>query len=268
MNQIPTYIVDSFTDQPFKGNPAGVCLLETEITESHMLSIAQELNLSETAFVLATPMGLTIRYFSPVMEIPLCGHATLASAKILYDRGHQGDINFLTHTKVELVVRQEGDEIMMKFPSYKTQKAAAPKPLLDALGIEEIENCEYNKETNVLMLEISSTATLASLNPDFNKLITTHDSIHGVAVTAASTDDTYDFQSRFFWPWSGSDEDPVTGAIHTFLAPYWSQRLNKQKMQAFQASKRSGFMGLEIIDTDTLLIKGRALIVLEGSLRI
>lgn len=267
MKPTPTYIVDTFTDKAFKGNPAGVCLLDSEMEVTQMLSIAQELNLSETAFVVSTGTGFSIRYFSPVMEIPLCGHATLASAKVLYDRGHEGDILFTTHSKLELKIQQSGEAIMMQFPIYQTEKAEAPKPLLDALGINEIVNCEYNRETNILIVEIGSTAELAALDPDFATLVTTHDSIHGVSVTAASSADTYDFHSRYFWPWSGSNEDPVTGATHTFLANYWSKRLNKKKMKSFQASKRSGFMQLELVDDATLLIMGQAVIVFEGNLR-
>lgn len=268
MTQTPTYIVDSFTDAPFKGNPAGVCLLESEMEESQMLSIAQELNLSETAFVLPSEHGFSIRYFSPVMEIPLCGHATLAASKVLYERGQKDDIIFITHSNLELKIQQSGEAIVMQFPIYQTEKAEAPKPLLAALGIKEMVNCEYNNETNILIVEIANTDDLAALSPDFAALITTHDSIHGVSVTAASKDGMYDFHSRYFWPWSGSDEDPVTGATHTFLANYWSKRLNKKKMKSFQASKRSGFMELEIVDETTLLIKGQAVIVFEGNLRI
>ncbi len=265
--KIPTYIVDSFTNEAFKGNPAGVCLLESPLNEWEMQSIAAELNLSETAFVQKTDDPFRrIRYFSPKMEIPLCGPATLASAKVLVEQGESEIINLITGEGLVLKVVPEADGLLMEFPRYKTSPAPIPEGMQEALGIEEVLNSVYNTETNILLLEIRDAHKLKSLSPGFNALVKTHDSLHGVLVTARG-EDGYDFHSRYFWPWSGSNEDPVTGATHTFLAPYWGERLGKQKMRSFQASERTGFMELELTD-ERLWIKGRAVLVLEGIMRI
>ncbi|MFD1292788.1 PhzF family phenazine biosynthesis protein [Lutibacter holmesii] len=261
-----TYIVDSFTNTAFKGNPAGVCIVTTLISDEKMQAIAAELNLSETAFVQhISNNNYSIRYFSPIMEIPLCGHATLASAKIIFENTSVEEIHFTTFQNIELVTKKEGEKISMVFPVYETTKATVSKELLTALGISEINNCVYNKETNILLLEISSTSALAKLTPDFEALVKTNNSINGVLVTSSSTSE-YDFHSRYFWPWSGSNEDPVTGATHTFLAKYWSEKLNKTAMKSFQASQRTGAMEVELIENNQLIIKGEAVIVFKGEL--
>jgi len=260
-----TYIVDSFTNKPFRGNPAGVCILNASLSEANMLTIAQELNLSETAFIQQKEKNncYSIRYFSPVMEIPLCGHATLASAKVLFEYSNINEIQFTTIQNLSLTAKKTGNEITMEFPVYETKPSKVPPALLEALDITEINNCEYNKETNILLLEISDSRILANLTPNYQKLLKSHNTINGVVVTAA-TSEKYDFHSRYFWPWSGSNEDPVTGATHTFLTKYWSKRLNKTKMKSFQASKRTGFMEVELIENNKLLIKSNAVIVFKG----
>jgi predicted PhzF superfamily epimerase YddE/YHI9 len=138
---------------------------------------------------------------------------------------------------------------------------------LEALRIAAVTNVEYNEDTSILLLEIEGTTTLAKLEPDFAALYRSHDSINGVVVTARSDSDDYDFHSRYFWPWSGGDEDPVTGGTHTFLAKYWGDRLRKTKMRSFQSSKRSGILNLELMD-DFVLIGGQAQIVLSGEMHL
>ena len=269
--KIETYIVDSFTDKPFKGNPAGVCILKQKLTVEKMQSIAKELSLSETAFItlLEEKNKYSIRYFSPIMEIPLCGHATLASSKVLFETYNALDkIHFKNIQNLDLIISKHGETIEMEFPVYDTIPQNAPKALLNALGIKKISNSEYNKETNILLLEIENSEVLNNLSPDFEKLKSSHNSINGVLVTAISQRDGYDFESRYFWPWSGTNEDPVTGGTHTFLTKYWSTRLNKNKMNSFQCSKRTGFMEVELISNDKLTIKSQAQIVLKGELRI
>lgn len=261
-----TYIVDSFTDEAFKGNPAGVCILESPISNELMLKIAQELGLSETAFIMPLDNcdSLSIRYFSPKMEIPLCGHATLASAKVIFETTNTKFVEFQNTQGLRLPVESVNNQILMRFPVYETTPSRAPEDLLTALGLSEIINSVYNPETKILLLEIKSHKTLSSLNPDYESLYKSHDSINGVLVTAKS-EGAYDFHSRYFWPWSGTNEDPVTGGTHMFLAKYWSDRLGKTKMKSFQSSRRSGFMGVEI-DGEELLITGSAVIILKGEL--
>lgn len=264
-----TFIVDSFTDAAFRGNPAGVCIAEESLSDETMLSVAQELNLSETAFIRATGEArvFDVRFFSPKMEILLCGHATLASARVAFAAFGFREARFKTIGKLDLAVQTSENLISMEFPVYKTRPAQAPAPLLAALGISAIENAVYNEETKILLVEIADPLVLAKLAPDFTALLHSHDSINGVVVTARAGNDGYDFHSRYFWPWSGTNEDPVTGGTHTFLTPYWSRKLGKTKLRSYQASKRSGFMEVELLD-GKVIIRSQAVIVLEGNLHI
>lgn len=264
-----TFIVDSFTDTPFKGNPAGVCLVEVPLSDDSMLHIAQELNLSETAFLSPLEAGDTfsIRYFSPKMEIPLCGHATLAAAKVLFSIHGLSEVHFINIQHLDLSAKERDGQIVMEFPMYETRPADAPPALLAALGVKAVTNTAYNEETRILLLEIADLQELAGLAPDFAALYRSHTAINGVVVTAASGTDGYDFHSRYFWPWSGTNEDPVTGGTHTFLTKYWSSRLGKTRMKSFQSSQRTGFMEVALVD-GKVQIQGQAVIVLEGLLTI
>jgi len=270
VKKIETYIVDSFTDQPFKGNPAGVCLLKENLTDSEMLSIAKELGLSETAFIGESneKNEFPIRFFSPVMEIPLCGHATLASSKVLFEKIGQRALTFVNIQNLKLPIEHDGEFIKMVFPIYGTVPKEVPFELLIALGIKEVINSEYNNETRILLLEIESCELLKDLTPDFDKLKRSHNEINGVLVTALSSKPGFDFESRYFWPWSGTNEDPVTGGTHTFLAKYWGTRLNKTKMNSFQCSERTGFMEVELLDENKMTLKSKAQIILKGDLKI
>lgn len=260
-----TFIVDSFTDVAFKGNPAGVCITAKPLAESFMLQVAQELGLSETAFIQSTdePNVWTIRYFSPRMEIPLCGHATLAASRIVLNQSNQAKVIFKTIEDVRLSVQRTEDRLTMEFPLYNVHQSNAPPAMLDALGLETIVDSAFNKETNILMIEIQDCDTLKHLSPDFPALVKSHDSINGVLVTAESKHDEFDFHSRYFWPWSGTNEDPVTGGTHTFLAPYWSRKLNRRKLNSFQASARTGTMRVEILEK-SILMTGQAIVVFDG----
>ena len=271
MKSIETYIVDSFTDVPFKGNPAGVCIVPQALTDTLMLLIAQELGLSETAFIKQLDQASTysIRFFSPKMEIPLCGHATLASARIVFEKNPEfNKIHFINIQDLDLAIERDGEMIKMEFPVYDTSPAQAPAALLQALGIQETNNVEFNEQTQILLIEINDSQVLANLNPDFEALQRSHNSINGVLVTAPSKRNNYDFESRYFWPWSGTNEDPVTGGTHTFLTKYWSTRLGKTRMRSFQCSARTGFMEVELVSPIKCIIKSQAQIIFEGRLRV
>lgn len=262
-----TYIVDSFTKEPFKGNPAGVCFPEHYLTEEKMLKIAKEFGLSETAFVQpADKAGIyTIRYFSPKKEIPLCGHATLAAAKIIFKNTDESELHFITIKKLDLIVTHRADEIIMEFPVYDTIETTVPSAMLEALGLIEVTNIAFSPTSKIILLEISDADLLASLKPDFNALLNSYDNINGVLVTAPSNDKEYDYHYRYFWPWAGTNEDPVTGGVQTFLAKYWAERLGKKIMKAFQSSGRTGYMTVELQAEKVLLIS-QAVIILEGNL--
>ncbi|WP_422860002.1 PhzF family phenazine biosynthesis protein [Flagellimonas sp. S174] len=270
MKNIETYIVDSFTDQPFKGNPAGVCIVKDELSNSEMLSIAKELGLSETAFIgeLNENNEYPIRFFSPKMEIPLCGHATLASSKVLFKKNGQNSIVFVNIQNLKLPIEFNEEFIKMEFPIYETVPNEVPFKLLEALGIKEVNHSKFNAETKILLLEIESAELLKNLAPDYDKLKKSHKGINGVLVTALSAKSGFDFESRYFWPWSGTNEDPVTGGTHTFLAKYWGKKLNKLKMNSFQCSERTGFMEVELLNEEKMTIKSKAQIVLKGELKI
>jgi len=263
-----TFIVDAFTHRPFRGNPAGICLVDAVLPDEAMLRIAQELNASETAFVLALPEPgrFAIRYFSTKREIPLCGHATLGAARVAFDRLGIAESQFLTHGGLDLAAQATTETVSMSFPAYPTRPAEAPPALLAALGLAAIRNAAYNEENRMLLLEIADPDELAGLRPDYTALLASHSGINGVVVTAAARAGHYDFHSRYFWPWAGSNEDPATGATHTFLTGYWSERLGKTKLKSFQASQRTGFMDVDLRD-GRVVITSQAVIVLEGHLR-
>lgn len=263
-----TFIVDAFTNRPFRGNPAAVCLVEVELPDDAMLRIAQELNLSETAFVraLEQPGRFGIRFFSPKQEIPLCGHATMASARVAYEVMGCEESHFINIEGLDLATRTSAEGITMSFPAYTTVPAEAPPALLAALGLTAVRNVAHNAETRILLLEIADPDELASLTPDFAALLRSYTGINGVLVTAPAPSGPYDFFSRYFWPWAGTNEDSATGGTHTFLTGYWAERLGKTKLKSFQASERTGFMDVELRD-DRVLISSQAVIVLEGQLR-
>ena len=264
-----TFFVDAFTDQKFKGNPAAVCLTETELSNSTMQSIATEIGFSETAFIKKIESNTyRVRFFTPKKEIPLCGHATLASSKIIFDTTGIDAITFINCENAELKTRNENDgKIVMQFPVYDTEEIEVPKLMLEALGITTIINTRYNPETRIILIEINDADTLARLSPDFAALIKSYSGINGVLVTARSNNTNFDFHYRYFWPWAGTNEDPVTGGVQTFLSKYWAVKLNKNKFKAFQSSLRTGMMGIELFP-DKVLIYGEAVTVLDGELNI
>jgi PhzF family phenazine biosynthesis protein len=258
------YFVDSFTNQKFEGNPAAVCLPDKELEADTMQKIATEIGFSETAFIKQlTDNKYSIRFFTPKVEIPLCGHATLASSKIVFDTTSFSTIKFINCNEVELFIEKVENKIKMQFPVYDTEEIEAPKKMLDALGISEIVNKRYSPINKIILIEIKSASTLANLKPDFTALINSYTGINGVLVTAISDSESFDFHYRYFWPWSGTNEDPVTGGVQTFLTKYWATKMNKTKFNAYQSSLRTGTMSTELLQ-DKVCISGEAVTVLEG----
>ncbi|WP_194851523.1 PhzF family phenazine biosynthesis protein [Nonlabens antarcticus] len=201
------------------------------------------------------------------MEIPLCGHATLASAKILFQQdSNLNKLNFKTGSGLELQAVRCGEKVSLKFPNYGIVGRDVPAALLTAMGIKEIKNSGYNHENLELMIELEDVNELRNLNPDFAAMKKSISDISGVVVTAKSNQSDFDFESRYFWPWSGGDEDPVTGATHTFLTGYWARKLGKTKLRAFQCSQRTGILEVAVLSDEHISITGDACIVLEGKL--
>ena len=259
-----TYFVDSFTTEIFKGNPAAVCVPDSELDNDTMQKIATEIGFSETAFIKQiTGNTYSIRFFTPKIEIPLCGHATLASSKIIFDTTSFDKIKFINCDGVELMAEKSGSKIKMQFPVYDTEEIEVPQKMLEALGIKEIINKRYSSKNKIILIETKSAKDLANLKPDFTALVNSYNGINGVLVTAISDREEFDFHYRYFWPWAGTNEDPVTGGVQTFLTKYWAIRLNKTKLNAFQSSLRTGTMSTELLQ-DKVFISGEAVTVLEG----
>jgi len=259
-----TYFVDSFTSEKFKGNPAAVCFPETELEVDTMQKVANEIGFSETAFI--RPISdntYNIRFFTPKMEIPLCGHAALASSKIIFETTSYENIKFININQVELFIEKEKNNIKMFFPVYDTEDIEVPIKMLDALGIIKIVNKRYNPNTKIILIEIDDAFVLANLKPDFVALTSTYTGINGVLITAISNTNGFDFHYRYFWPWAGTHEDPVTGGAQTFLTKYWANKLDKTTLNAFQSSLRTGTMQTKLLQ-DKVSISGEAVIVLEG----
>ncbi len=259
------FTVDAFTDKMFSGNPAAVCLLQNELNDSILHSIAAEMNLSETAFVKKMDNGFSLRWFTPVSEVELCGHATLASAHILWQEGIlKPDEEAVFHTvyKGILTAKKDGDEIELDFPVNIPESAGLNKELEKALGIK-ITNSET---TNAhFIVELNSENEVRNVKPDFDLLGKLEK--FGTIITARSDNKEYDFVSRFFAPAKGINEDPVTGSAHCVLTPYWNKKLGKKTMKAFQASQRGGSLTVTL-EGDRVLIAGNAVTVLSGELYI
>ncbi len=262
MPEIPCFQIDAFTDRPFAGNPAAVCLLDGERDARWMQAVAAEMNLSETAFVRPLRDGFELRWFTPVTEVELCGHATLASAHALWSEGvvdHDASIPFHTQSGV-LLCSQQGELIELDFPSTPVEPTDVSDALTQALGtMPSFAACSKFD----LFALLDSEKALRSLAPDFRRLEELP--FRGVAVTCPSDDARFDFMSRFFGPAVGIDEDPVTGSAHCALGPFWGERLGRTEMTAYQASARGGTVRVRLAD-DRVILGGQAVTVFSGVL--
>ena len=257
------YQVDAFTDQVFAGNPAGVCILPKPAQERWMMNVAREMNLSETAFLVPQENGFNLRWFTPAVEVDLCGHATLASAHILWETGTlQPDQVARFHTRSGLLTaRRAGNWIEMDFPVTLESEVEPPPGLEDAL---EIKAKYIGKNRFDYLVEVESEEMVRELTPEISLLSSLP--VRGVIVTSRSTAPGVDFVSRFFAPAVGVPEDPVTGSAHCCLAPYWSSRLGKQAMTGYQVSARGGVVNVRL-EGDRVILSGQAVTVLVGELR-
>ncbi|MFO7588006.1 MAG: PhzF family phenazine biosynthesis protein [Gemmatimonadota bacterium] len=266
--QVEIFQVDSFADRPFAGNPAGVCLLEAPASEPWMRAVAAEMNLSETAFLHPEGPGWRLRWFTPTVEVDLCGHATLASAHVLWSESRAPEDRQLHfETKSGPLGAAAGAEgwIELDFPAERPSVASPPSALLDALGLERVEVAARNRMD--WLLEVADEAAVRSLAPDFRALARVD--ARGVSVTSPPGPATLrdhpgvDFVSRFFAPSCGVDEDPVTGSAHCALGPWWSERLGRATVLGRQVSRRGGMV--RVTDRgERVTLAGRATTVLRG----
>jgi PhzF family phenazine biosynthesis protein len=257
------YQVDAFTTEPFKGNPAGVCILESDMPEEWMQNVAMEMNLSETAFVVPEKNNFRIRFFSPEAEIPLCGHATLSSSHILYETGivpREEEITFLSKAG-ELVIRSEGTWVTMNFPAYGLNQIEIPDTLKKIIGVRPDELHKTAHGWTFVLLRNES--EVRGLKPDFKMM---KDSGFGdMIVTAPSDDRNYDFCVRCFAPALGIDEDPVTGSAHCALVPFWAGKTGRSAFISHQVSKRGGVLKVAL-KGDRVEISGQAKTIIKGQL--
>lgn len=265
---LPVYVVDSFTDSPFAGNPAGVVLLDGPRKDDWMQSVAAELKHSETAFLeplpepSEDPAPIGLRWFTPTMEVDLCGHATLASAHVLYARGYSGVLAFDTRSGRLTAQPGPGGCIVLDFPARPPAPAGDLHGLAEGLGATPV--WVGRGGDNDVFVEVQNESTLRSLTPDIAQLSTVD--ARGIIVTArADAARDYDVVTRFFAPRAGIAEDPVTGSAHTAVAPYWSRQLGRNDLVGYQASERGGRIRLQVID-DRVHLGGHAVTVLEGTL--
>jgi PhzF family phenazine biosynthesis protein len=259
---IPLFQVDAFTDRPFAGNPAAVCLLDQTAEEGWMQALAAEMNLSETAFLVPRGDGFDLRWFTPTVEVALCGHATLASAHVLWETGRLAageDARFYTRSGL-LGARRDGAWIELDFPLVPCESVEPPQGLLEALGIHAPGIYRAGPD---YLIELESEAEVRAARPDLERLARVE--ARGHIVTARASTPRYNLVSRFFAPAVGIPEDPATGSSHCALGPFWAARLGKQELLAYQASARGGVVRVRLAG-DRALLGGQAATVFRGEL--
>ena len=257
---LPIYQVDAFTDRPFSGNPAAVCLLSGPRDAPWMQNVAREMNLSETAFLRREGEDYSLRWFTPAVEVDLCGHATLASAHVLWETGLLApgkQARFHTRSGL-LTAQRRGEEIELDFPAKPEEPAVPPLELPVALGVTPLYT---GKSRFDFLVEVESEQVVRTLNPDFSLLKSL--GIRGTIVTSRASAAGFDFVSRFFAPSVGVNEDPVTGSAHCTLGPFWGKRLGKGDLLAYQASERGGVVRVKVAG-DRVCLAGKAVTVLRG----
>lgn len=265
--KLSIFIVDSFTDQPYAGNPAGVCVMPSPRDSHWMQEIASELNLPETAFVVTGDQGFRIQWFTPMMEIDLSGHGTLAAAHLLWELKRikpDATVQFITRSGVLTAKRKKESWIEMDFPAEPAHEAVLPKDVAKALGIRQNQIAWTGRNRIALLLELKSEDAVRSLNPD-PRALGKIETPRGLIVTAKSENAKYDFISRYFAPKSGVFEDPVTGSTHCALGPYWGAKLDKNELIGYQASRRGGWVQVALA-ANRVLLRGQAVTVIRGEI--
>ena len=255
--------VDAFTNKPFAGNPAAVCVLPSPKDDEWMQNVAQEMNLSETAFLVKQEDGYNLRWFTPATEVPLCGHATLASSHVLWSENHLSHSESARfHTKSGLLIaKKQEDWIELDFPANSSEAISTPPEMSEALGVPVKT---VMKNSLGYLVEVESEELVRKIEPNFTILAKLFPEV--IVTSLAGNSSEYDFVSRFFCPGLGINEDPVTGAAHCCLAPYWRNKLNKDEFLAYQGSNRGGVVKVKYPGFDRVFLSGQAVTVLRGEI--
>mgnify|MGYP001615286551 CR=1 FL=1 len=274
---VPVYFLDAFTSEPFKGNQIAVCPVDKDFPSEKMQKIASELNLSETAFVypiegnFKESSNFSLRWFTPVLEVDLCGHGTLGTSSLIFDefKNINREIFFQTKSGTHSAINDK-DWVWLNFPRFEATNYQPPEELMLALGIRDYINCVFLEKAWSILIHIDDERDIRSINPDFFKMNNMDISPASGVIITQRGDEKYDFFSRYFCPWHGINEDPVTGSAHSILAPYWQKTLNKDEMLAFQASKRGGELKLRFDNNypERVFIGGQTVRILNGQINI
>lgn len=268
MTRVRLRTVDAFAERPFTGNPAAILMLDETPPDDWMAAVARETNLSDTGFVIREDVpdaDFRLRWFTPTVEIDLCGHATLASAHCLFEDGYDGPIRFATRSGILTVERQADGSLAMDFPAWpSTDHEAATDAVANALGAP-VESTSLTANGAFLLALMSDEAAVRDIQPDLDAVAMLSASVGLIPTAQADPEAEYDFVSRVFAPQAGIPEDPVTGSAHTALAPYWADRLGRTTMTGLQVSPRSGLVGVEL-HGDRVTVTGRAVTVFDGAL--
>lgn len=259
------YQVDAFTDTLFKGNPAGVMIVDDTFPAERMQNLAMEMNLSETAFIIPNGNEFRIRYFTPSREVPICGHATLASAHIIYELGLKKEHESIAFKAegADLTITKQGDWIAMNFPAYPLQKMEIPADFKTSIGFEPLEM--FSSIYGWVIAVAASEADVLHAKPDFERIIT--NGLGELMITAKGEQSDRDFVLRVFAPLSGINEDPVTGSAHCALTPLWHMKTGKAEFNSLQLSKRTGRLKVKLLG-ERVEIKGQAITIFQAELKI
>ncbi|HEY0680645.1 MAG TPA: PhzF family phenazine biosynthesis protein [Chitinophagaceae bacterium] len=266
--QVITYIIDTFTSANFKGNPTGVCYSEEEMDQSTMQSIAGELNFPVTAFISrhhSYSNEYSIKYYTPTTGIPACGHATLAAAQVALMEDAMEASVFHTIDGIRIKTVSEGNMIFMSYPKYDVWQYEVEQEILDSLQLSNYKNAGVSDQLEALFIELDNPSVLRAIQPDYFRLLKSNNIIKEVVITSVADDREHDYLLRSFCPWIGINEDPVTGSVHSVLAGYWKERLNKNILKAYQASERGGELLVKAFD-DKVEIGGENVVVLKGKM--
>jgi PhzF family phenazine biosynthesis protein len=264
--KLETFFVNSFTTNLAEGNPAGVVIYDEIIPDDLLLKIAIDIGKSETAFIKKTNNNYySIRWFSPKKEMPICGHATLAAAKVLFSIKPVDEITFISSND-KLLITKKNESITMKFPIDDYNHVPTEAIYFDFFPEINISECIIGKRTKKVILIVPKETNIRTLKPVYH-IMEMSKGIYSNGIGISKKSSTYDFESRYFNPWAGVNEDPITGSVHTVLAQYWSKKLHKNKMTAAQLSHRPGILEL-MTDNNSVYISGKARIVISGIIEI